>query len=313
MKRIVVANPNLAVDRTFEQDELVPGQVHRSTREVAVGGGKGANVARALARMGTDAVLVAMAGGPTGRNALDLLENEGIETVHTAHRGDTRSCLTVLVPGEVTVFNGSGPQIDRDEWLAFEDAFVSRLSSDTVAACSGSLPPGSPDDAVARLVRRSRDAEAWLVCDSSQGQLRLAVEAGAELVTPNLSEAEALLRGTGPEAVTEGSDALSRAARSARGLVTRGAGTALVTAGSAGAALASSSGTTLFDAPKVTVVNPIGAGDSLVAGILLGVARGESLSEAIALGIAMGSASCETFYAGNLDPKRAAELIQPPM
>jgi 1-phosphofructokinase family hexose kinase len=263
--------------------------------------------------MGADATLVTIAGGPTGRAALEMLESEGIETVSTPCDGDTRTSLTVLTPGQTTVFNGSGPHITREEWEAFEDTFDSMLSQGTVAACSGSLPPGTPADAVARLVKLSADAGAFLVVDSSREQLAGAMEAGASLVTPNLAEARAIIEPGGEEAVQETKEALSSAAAAASELVARGAESALVTVGSQGAVLATSEKTITFRAPHVEVVNPIGAGDSLVAGVLLGAARDDSLDRGTALGIAMASASCETFYAGALERRRVEILLQPPI
>ena len=307
-RRIVVACPNLALDRTIAVDELVPGHVHRAARSAVVGGGKGVNVARALAAMGATSRTVVMAGGPTGRQALDLLAAEGLPVVHSACAGDTRSCLTVLDRATVTVFNEQGPRLEGPEWRRYEREVAAALSPGGLFACSGSLPLGAPPDAVARLVDLAHEVGCAAACDCSGDFLVNVLTQGPELVAPNLAEAEAVLHGGRGEAVEAGPDALARAADAASRLTARGAQAAVVTAGAAGVAVASQDGIERLEAPKVSALNPVGAGDSLVAGVLLGLSRGRSLSESVVLGVAMASASCETFVAGALDPARVDKL-----
>ena len=89
----------------------------------------------------------------------------------------------------------------------------------------------------------------------------------------------------------------------------RGARATVVTAGSAGAALATPDATTCWRGLRVAALNPVGAGDCLVAGVVAGLADGEPLDGATRRGIAMAAASCETFAAGELAPRRYEELL----
>lgn len=83
-----------------------------------------------------------------------------------------------------------------------------------------------------------------------------------------------------------------------------------MSAGSAGAVVATEAGEVIeLVAPSVTVVNPVGAGDCLAAGLIVGRMRGLSDPEVLRLAMAMAAGSCETFYAGALDPARVTELL----
>jgi 1-phosphofructokinase family hexose kinase len=307
---VFIACPNLSLDRTIEVPSLGIGQVHRALRSDGRGGGKGVNVARALKCLGLRSLVLGIAGGRTGETVEHLLQDEGIEHVCVRCDDETRSCLIVLAQGTATVFNEAGPSLDRETWNRYRSKVVRRLNEGAIFVSAGSFPPGAPADAAARLVEVASAKSCFTICDTSGEQLEHVLEAAPDLITPNLAEAEALLRGSRGEAVHVGEDALDRAATSAQALVHRGYKAALVTAGEAGAALARVARVECFISPQIELQNPVGAGDCLVAGIALGMASSLDLTSAVRCGVAMGAASCETFYAGLLDPRRAGELEQ---
>jgi fructose-1-phosphate kinase PfkB-like protein len=132
-----------------------------------------------------------------------------------------------------------------------------------------------------------------------------------DLVMPNLDEAEALLVGPGSERVdVDRSTARRRAEEAAAALVRRGARAAAVTAGAAGLAFADEDRARWVPAPRVEVVNPIGAGDAALAGLAGALERRSSMSDAALAAVASGSASVEAELAGALDSARARELLQ---
>jgi 1-phosphofructokinase family hexose kinase len=310
MASIVVACPNLSLDRTVAVERVAPGHVHRATRVDVRGGGKGVNVARALKAMGTSASVVGVCAGHTGAAVVGLLAGEGIETLGVAAPGETRSCLAIVSDATVTVFNEPGPILDASVWTDFEERVAALLEPGIIFVCSGSFPSGVPEDAARRLVRRAGRSGAITICDTSREQLANALSSAPDLVAPNLAEAEWLLHGRTTESVAEGPGALGRARAAARHLSERGPAAVLVTAGAAGAVLAHETGTATLQTYEVTVTNPIGAGDCLVAGTALGLARGDDLVSSARTGAAMAAASCETFAAGVIDPRRVESLLQ---
>ena len=202
---MVIAGPNLTIDRTLSIDELRPGEVLRFERAVVSPGGKGVNVARVARELGAAALLVGFVPGRTGAAGAALLADEGL-TVHGVEvGGELRSTAVVLErSGRVTVFNEPGPPLAPGDWERYEAAVAQALAGERVLACSGSLPPGAPDDGYARLVGVAQGLGALAVVDVGGGQLAAAVAAGADAVTPNLAEAEGLLHGRADETVEAG-------------------------------------------------------------------------------------------------------------
>jgi 1-phosphofructokinase family hexose kinase len=308
VKRSLIACPNLSLDRTIRVDHVALGMVHRSIEADVRGGGKGVNVARALRCMGREALVAGFAAGRTGRAVMGLLEDEGIDVVETKVAGETRSCLTVLSETPPTVFNESGPQIDETFWSRYETILTQRMNEGSLFVFSGSLPPGAPEDCAARLIERARAAGCMTICDTSREYLRTALEAGPDIVKPNLSEALALLGEEAGESIDAPVNALERAREAALELRSRGPKTVIVTVGSEGLVYATDSETRAVESPQVEVVNPVGAGDCFVAGLVMELESGPGLHEAILTGVAMGAAGCETFPAGMVDPGRVSEL-----
>jgi 1-phosphofructokinase family hexose kinase len=308
---MLIAGPNLTTDRTVTIDELRPGEVLRFATATITPGGKGVNVARVSLAMGFPAVLVAMVPGRTGRAVVELLGDEGLDVVPVQTSGEVRAASIVLErSGRVTVLNEPGPAVADEDWEAYERAVEANLSGNGFLVCIGSLPPGAPSDACARLVRLARSRDVRALVDATGHQLAAALDAGHDLATPNLAEAEGVLLGTETLPVEDGSpEVRPRALEAASELVVRGARTAVVTAGSAGIAVATGSERRWVDAARVVIRNPIGAGDSLVAGLVGTLECGEDLDRAVLSGVAVGAASVETDVAGVVDPERVQAIV----
>jgi 1-phosphofructokinase family hexose kinase len=309
---VLIAGPNLTIDRTLSIEELRPGEVLRFERVVVTPGGKGVNVARAAHALGQPALLVSFVPGHTGRAGAALIAEEGLSLAAVPCAGELRSTAVVLERGgRTTVFNEPGPAVDEEEWDRYERELLARLGTHRVLVCSGSVPPGSPDDAYGRLAKLAAGGGLTTVVDAAGATLSLALRAGPDVVAPNLGEAEEVLgRGTGGEAVDAVADAQPRALAAARALVERGAGAAVVTAAAAGAAVAAiGAEPEWLEAPAVAQVrNPIGAGDVLTAALAAALERGEPLVAAVREAEAAAAASVESPTAGELDPGRAREL-----
>jgi 1-phosphofructokinase family hexose kinase len=310
---MLIAGPNLTIDRTLSLDELRPGEVLRFEEAVVTPGGKGVNVARTAQALGAPATLVGFVPGHTGAAAAALLRDEGVALAGVPVGGEIRSTAVVLErSGRVTVMNEPGPALAPGDWERFEAEVRERLAGERVLACSGSLPPGAPEDAYARLAALAASARVVAIVDVAAGtQLGAALEAGAAIVTPNLAEAEGLLHGRADETVEAGDPPVvrARAEEAARALVARGAGRAVVTAAAAGAAVADAGSVAWLDARRATVRNPVGAGDALVGGLAVALERGEDFAAAAAFAVAVAAASVETEKAGTLEGARASELF----
>jgi 1-phosphofructokinase family hexose kinase len=311
---LLIAGPNLTIDRTATIAELRPGAVLRAERVAVTPGGKGVDVARAARSLGAHALLVALVAGDTGRAAAAMITREGIALRGVPCAGELRSTAIVMErSGRTTVLNEPGPTVSAAEWAAVEAAVAEELPRHAVLVCSGSVPPGCPDDAYGRLTALAAAAGRRGVVDAAGSTLAYALPARPGVVCPNLAEAEQVLgTGRGEEPVEAAADARPRALAAAAGLVARGARAAVVTAAAAGAAVAASGDPAAWlPAPRAAVVrNPIGAGDALTGALVAALERGEPLLEAARHGVAAATASVESPTAGELDAARAAELLR---
>lgn len=320
---MLIITPNPAIDHTIRLTELRPGEVIRTGPGVSVAGGKGGNVARAARLLGAAPTVLAMVPAIGGDHLQSLYAAEDFALIPIPVGGRVRTCTAMVeAEGRVTLLNEPGAAVGDAAWDRLMRVLRSRLADDAtrpaIVSCSGSLPPGAPADGYAQIVRAAHDVDVEVVVDAAAAPLTEAITAGADLVCPNVSEAEESIRRAVRDAGTtsspaervhdDGADVPDRAMAAAARLRDLGAQWAVVTAGAAGAAIAGPGHHRWLAAPTVTVRNPIGAGDSFVAGVLTARIAGAAVPAAIRRGLASGSASVETEAAGVLDPERVAEL-----
>jgi 1-phosphofructokinase family hexose kinase len=295
---VLIAGPNLTIDRTSRIPELRPGDVLRLADVAVTPGGKGLNVARAARALGVPAELVAFLPGRTGRAAGELIAEEGVALRGVPVSGEIRSTSVILEPARATVLNEPGPPLAGRDWERLETEVSSALGGHGVLVCSGSLPPAAPEDGYARLARLAPVS----VVDAGGATLRAALAAAPDVVTPNLGEAEGVLFGRADESVEASPEARAHAVVAAGELVAAGARAAVVTAAAAGAAVASGDGAWWIPAPRVeAVANPIGAGDVLAAGLASGLEAGLDVVAAACRGVAAAAAGVQVALAGDLD------------
>jgi 1-phosphofructokinase family hexose kinase len=309
---MLIVNPNFTIDRTIPLELMVPGSVHRTGPATASLGGKGVNVARIARAFGRPGVLVGFMPSTSAGELATLAAAEGAELAGVPVPGIVRAASVFLErSGRVTVFNEPGPTVEGGDWSRLLEEVARRADGQRTVVCSGSLPPGSPVEGYARVVAAARRAGLRSVVDSTGDVLAAALSAHPDVVSPNLAEAETLVFGPAIEGVEpEGDRVVPRALDAARGLVARGARQAVVSAGSHGAAFSDGSETSFCPAPEISVVSPIGAGDSLVGGLVLALEEGQPFKDAVPFALAVASASCETPVAGAVDTRRARELAR---
>ena len=277
---IVTVTPNPSVDRTIEVSELVRGAVLRASAAWAEPGGKGVNVARALAANGAKAIAVLPTGGAEGLQLAALLAAEGVEVVEVPLAGSTRANVTVVEPdGTTTKLNEPGPDLSPAEGADITEAVVAAAAGARWVVACGSLPPGLPCSYYADLVHRLAGREVRVAVDTSGAALSAAVAAGPALVKPNRDE---LAEATGRPLHT-----LGDAVAAARELLRRGAGMVLASLGRDGALLVDADAVIHGEAPVTEPRSTVGAGDAALAGFLFAGAAGPAaLVSAVAWGAA---------------------------
>lgn len=291
--KILCVTPNVAVDRTLAVPGFVAGTVWRAASVSASCGGKGVNVARAVASLGHRATCAGLLAGHGGRLAAGLAEAEGLDAAWTWIEGETRTCVIVVgADGETTVINEAGTTVSTGDWKRFVDDVVSAANGVDAVCIAGSLPPGCPAGGLAGLIAAAGAGGRPVWVDTSGPVLAEAVAAGAAIKI-NGPEAGVLL--SRPVAMV--ADAVEAASE----IRHRGAVAAAVTLGSDGAVLVTDDGAWRARPPAVAVVSAVGSGDCFLAGLVTGLLDGRSPAEALRLAIAAGTANALQSAAGPID------------
>lgn len=285
MDPIVTVTLNPALDLSSSTHAIGPHHKLRCAAPSFDAGGGGINVSRVCKRLGARSLAIAPVGGPFGQQLVDLLDAEGIDLRAIPIAGDTRLSVTVTEDdkGDNYRFVFPGPQLGDNEVEALLLAIKEQTADNATVVVSGSFPPGREHDLLDALVGRLPHGR--LIIDTSGPALRSAVRQPAFLVKPSARELASIV---GRELRTE-SD-IEAAADEV--IATSPVEALLVSIGAGGAVLRSTQGNARFRAPTVQVQSTVGAGDSLVAGIVVGLARGLELVDAVALGVASGTATC---------------------
>lgn len=305
---ILTVTPNPSLDLLFTADRLVWDDANRVPMPRRRPGGQGINLVRAARALDPEAPAVAVAplGGPVGDELERALAEEGTPLRRVAIAGETRVFVGVREreAGRALLLNPRGPDVGAEVEGRLMEAVVRELDRDDEGsprwvACCGSLLPSLPADFYARVGTTARERGWSFVPDCDGETLRLAAAAGADLLVPNLHEAERLLGCT--------IAGLREAGEAARALVELGAAMGVVTLGDAGAVAATDDGcwTARFHPTReleaeMRIGSAVGAGDAFLAALLLALRRGMEPAAALTDAVAAG--------AGTL-LSRGAELV----
>ena len=302
----VTFNPSL--DYTVHMPVFQAGAINRVAREAVYPCGKGINVGIILHRLGLPVRLLGFVAGFTGAEierlsgvagcGCDFIHLEkGLsrinvkigagKTVLAGEKKDTCEDVTEAVldeTGAETAINGLGPDITGEDMQLLLQQFET-LGSDDILVLSGSIAKGLPRDTYRKILERMNGKQVRVVVDAEGELLTSAIPCHPFLIKPNKEELE--------EIFNQELRSDEEVAVCAEKLRQQGARNVLVSLGGDGALLAGEDGKIYrCRSPKGTLVNSVGAGDSMVAGFLAGYERsGGNLREALRYGIAGGSAT----------------------
>ena len=289
MEDIATLTVNPTIDKNTRVERVRAGRKLRCEAPRRESGGGGLNVSRAIHRLGGRSSAHYLSGGATGTILESLLDEEGVEHEPISIEGWTRENLIVYEDssGDQFRFGMPGPDVSEAEWREVLDRLGRMDPSPAYLVASGSLPPGVPDDFYAQVAGVAQELGARMVVDTSGVPLRQAVEAGAFLIKPNIAEFQELVGEDLPD---------ERAQREAgREMIHRGSVHAIaLSLGRGGALLITEEGSEPIRTPTVPIRSKVGAGDSMVAGTVLALARGKELREAVRFGVAAGAAAVMT-------------------
>jgi 6-phosphofructokinase 2 len=283
---IATLTMNPALDTASATARIVPAEKLRCSMPRHDPGGGGVNVARAVHKLGGEAVAVLPVGGLAGALIEQLLAEEKVAYRSLAIAGATRQNFTVdeQVTGLQFRFVMPGPTLSACEQGRCLDLLASLAPAPHYIVASGSLPLGVPNNFYAHVAERAKLLGARLILDTSGEALRKSGAGDVYLLKPNLSELSELVGreiGSAPQQEDAARELIAQ----------RRAEIVVVSLGAAGAILADQQGCWRFTSASVPLASTVGAGDSMVAGIVLSLARGKPIQEAVRYGMAAGAAA----------------------
>ena len=287
---------NPALDYIVRLDHLKTGTINRTIQEYVLGGG---NVSIVLNNLGMDTTALGFIAGFTGEEIVTQLKKFGVkEDFIRLREGLTRINVKVKASDEETEINGRGPIIGTDELEALYKQLDALTEKDTLIL-AGSIPSSLPSDMYELIMERLQHKNIRIVVDATNDLLTKVLPYKPFLIKPNNHELSEIFGRT-----LSTKDQLVEAAKT---LQEKGAQHVLISMAGDGAILVSADGTVYTSpAPKGTLVNSVGAGDSMVAGFITGYEKTGDLQEALYWGISSGSASA---YSENLATLEEVETL----
>ena len=292
----VTFNPSL--DYIVSVDDFKLGLTNRTSSELMLPGGKGINVSIVLKNLGIQSTALGFMAGFTGKEIARRLEEEGVASDFIQIEEGISRINLKLKSIDGTEINGSGPKIPKEK----VEELMKRLNTmkeGDVLFLAGSIPASMPDDIYTRIMKELKDKGIMIVVDATRDLLVNVLKYHPFLVKPNNHELGEIF---GVELKTR-QDVIPYGKK----LQEKGARNVLISMAGEGAVLVAEDGQ-VFEkpAPKGTLVNGVGAGDSMVAGFMAGWMEKQDYEYAFHMGISAGSASA---FSENLATREEIQAV----
>lgn len=283
----VTLNP--AIDYIAEVKNLKINEINRATSEKILAGGKGINVSVVLKNLGIESIALGFIAGFTGEEIKRKVEEFGIKTDFVYIREKFSRINIKLqsnVSGQIfeeTAINGEGPKISEKQVAELMEK-LNKLQKEDFIVLAGSVPRKMNDDIYEKICNKAKDKGAKIIVDATGKLLINVLKHNPFLIKPNKEELEEIFE----DKIKTKEEIIFYAKK----LQEIGAENVLISMDQDGAILVTKDKKVLYsNAPKGTLINSVGAGDSMVAGFLTGYISYDDYEKAFKMGIAAGSAS----------------------
>lgn len=284
----VTFNPSL--DYIVSTDALILGQVNRTVSELILSGGKGVNVSIVLNNLNVKNTALGFIAGFTGTEIENGLKKLGCCCDFiTIEKGFSRINIKIKSKEE-TELNGMGPEISQKELNQLFEK-LDCLQSQDILILAGSVPNSLPQNIYEKIMERLQNKNIKIIVDATKDLLINVMKYQPFLVKPNTHELGELFHttlNTEEDIIFYGKKLQQMANGNVNVLVSR--------AGEGAILIGTDDNIYKSPAPKGTLINSVGAGDSMVAGFIAGYLKNHSLEEAFYMGVATGSASAFSKY-----------------
>ena len=300
---IITITLNSAIDVSYHPQNFQVNQVHRVENGSKTAGGKGLNVSRVLKQLGCEPLCTGFLGGHSGSWIKKRLKQEGLEHSFIEISGETRTCLAFLDNqyGTQTELLEEGPFITIVEKDTFLSEFSKMLEKADLITASGSLPKGIPLDIYSEIGEMANASNVPFILDTSGKALELGIQGRPFLIKPNREE---LCQYVGRQELT-----LDEMITAAKKICAKGVQYVLVSLGKEGALLVGRDTVLVAKIPEITVVNPVGSGDSMLAGMAYALKNQYNLKNSLKWACACGMSNAMGAKTGEIQLQMVHELL----
>jgi 1-phosphofructokinase/tagatose 6-phosphate kinase len=305
---IITVTANAAIDKTLTVPNFQTGFRHRASESLALPGGKGVNVARAISAVGQPVIATGLLGGRAGQQILEGLAREKMLNDFVRIADESRTSTAVIDPTTMsqTEIIEYGPVVAAEE-LESLTAEVDHLAKGArYVVLAGSLPRKVPEDYYGQIIRLLARRRCFVALDTYGEPLRRGVKAKPWLVTPNIREAEDLVMHefNGEEDIVD-----------ATGLICGlGAQNAIIKSREGCyARLRRGKRYHIYKAtvPRLTtIVSTVGSGDAFLGGFIAYRYQRVEPTECLRWALACAAANTQRSGAGVLEPAEVERLYQ---
>jgi 6-phosphofructokinase 2 len=282
--QIVTLTINPSLDKSTHFNGLIAEQKIRCESPRYDAGGGGINVSKAISKLGGSSICVFTSGGSSGEMLEELIKKEGIESIAIKTKNWTRENFIAFENTTQSQyrFGFPGNEFSEDEKDKIIE-MVSTLKAEYLVI-SGSLNEGLPTDFYQKIAETAKASGIKVIVDTSGEPLQKVLETSVYMIKPNIGELAKLM---GVERLE-----LADVEKAAKNVIEKGAAEIVVVSlGADGAILVSKDITEYVAAPKVKKKSTVGAGDSMVGGMVWALSQNKSLKEVIQIGVCCGTAA----------------------
>ncbi|MBU0279079.1 MULTISPECIES: tagatose-6-phosphate kinase [unclassified Gemella] len=303
-KKILTITMNPSVDIAYQLDKFNLDTVNSVAEVNKTVGGKGLNVTRVLSQLGDNVKASGLLGGKIGEFIEEELNKNKVGNDFYKISGDTRNCIAVLHGGNQTEILEPGPKISEEEAQNFLTHYEKLVKEADLVVISGSLPKGVSKDYYVKMVEISTENNKETILDCSGEFLVSTLKAKKKpyVIKPNIDELSAIF----DVKVTYDIEDL-------KGLLSDqlfvGVEWIIVSLGSNGAFAKHGDKFYKVNIPKIGVVNPVGSGDSTVAGIASALIHEVSDEDLLKKANILGMLNAQEKQTGFINLKNYQELF----
>lgn len=298
---------NPSVDISYPLNKFVIDDVNRVDNVRKTAGGKGLNVARVAHLSGEPVIATGLLGGTIGLYIKKELDKDNIRHDFYSIEAESRNCIAVLHENYQTEILESGPTIDLEDQIAFKEHFAQLLEEIDVITISGSLPKGIASDYYAEIIEIANRYHKLVLLDSSGDSLKEALNHSSKpyLIKPNHEELGLFV---GKKLESSDTQGLVNAIKENTELMS--IPIIVVSLGKNGALTKYRDRFYRVTIPIINVVNPVGAGDSTLAGLAIGISKKEQIQEILKRAMTLGMLNTMEAQTGYVNIKKYDDLFE---